>query len=534
MNPPPNLVDKKIRSFGLPIFAIHLFVSVLNAQSPSTTQRLSSLRSAYEAAYQKEVAAIHAASLADLAAKYTAALDRALTAATQVGQLDTAVALRDEKKRVAEKAALPADDFAAPESLKTLRLTYRSALASLEVKRDQLAAPVKAKYDTALETLQTELTKAGDQDGAIAIRTTREALKNEKAPEMPKVVVEEPGKPTPPAPPPIKPAKEDDPEAVMKLAEWAFACQRSIFITTKDEEKPVEIKSAAGLPKGAWKLHTIIAGIHHTDAPEIFPWELLPKVPGLVALGVNQKQPLAPQHVAHLSGSPSLTKFDNANMWFTLPALQAMPMLPQLDILRLGRLEGEGAAEAIRIIGQKFPNLTFLELNFEVPAETLPGPKSPLGGLRDVTLSGRLTPEIIAKLAALPQLIAFDSKDCREDHLPPDLLLPLKHIKYLKLHRCHAMADLLPSVMEFKNLESFQLTPSSSDTLSPENLQLLSKLKCRQFLLDGGSAKKLGDEHVEALSEMKDIKELVMKAHVITPEGIARLKKAMPKCKITY
>lgn len=523
-----------LRTYLATQFAIVLFEISTLAQTPATSQRLTALRTAYEAAYQKEVATFHSTSLANLDAKYSAALERALVTATQAGQLDTAVALRDEKKRLADKAALPADDFAAPETLKTLRLTYRSALASLEVKRDQLAAPVKAKYDAALEALQTELTKAGDLDGAIAIRTTREGLKTEKAEPTtpPQIVKNEPGKPAPPAGKPSKPAAED-PEAARKLADWAFACQRTIFITTKDEGKPVEIKSATELPKGAWSLHTINTGIFHTDPPELFPWELLPKVPGLVTLGVNQKQPLAPAHVAHLTSMAELFKIDIANMRFTLAALQAMPALPRLEILRLGKMEGEGAAEVMGVIEQKFPNLAFLELNLEVPAETLPTPKSPLKNLRDITVSGPLTPEIIAKIAALPKLVGFDTRECREEKLPPDLLLPLRHIKYLKLRRCPAIGDLLPSVVKFENLEYFLINVSSADTLSPESLDTLAKLKCNKVELDGGPGKKIGDPHVAPLSKMKDIKELSLKGHAITPDGIARLKKALPRCKIT-
>ncbi len=162
-------------------FAAHLFIGLLvtaaSAQNATTTQRLNTLRGAYEAAYQTEVAAAHSVALNDLDAKYIAALDRALAAATQAGQLDTALALRDEKKRLAEASPLPADDFAAPETLKTLRLTYRSALTNLEAQRDQLAVPVKTKYDQALEALQTELTKAGDLDGAMAVKQLRAQVK---------------------------------------------------------------------------------------------------------------------------------------------------------------------------------------------------------------------------------------------------------------------------------------------------------------------------------------------------------------------
>lgn len=533
----PNPVGKKIPRVASSIFAIHLFVGLLvtaaNAQSPATAQRLNLLRTAYEAAYAKEVAAAHTSALADLDAKYTAALDRALATATQAGELDTALALRDEKKRLASAAQLPADDFAAPETLKTLRLTYRSALASLEVRRDQTASPVKAKYDAALEALQKELTKSNDLDGALAVRSMRESLKTEKAPEPPKpaaVVFEETQKPQPQSP--ANKTAADDPEAALKLAQWAFATERSIHIITNGHEKPVEIKNEADLPKGSWMLFSINAGQHNPNAPELFPWEQLPKVPSLKALGVNQKQPLTPEQAAHLQALPKLIKLDIANMTFTLPALEAFPVFARMDHLKLGKYHGE-VAPVMKLIGEKCPELPILELNFPVPVELLPGPKDPLASLKDISVSGPVTPEMVQKLVKLPLLKAFETRDCREESLPADLLLPMKHFKYIKIRRCKAMTALLPSLSEFENLDFTILQLNTGENLPPAALETLAKLKSRRLELDGGLSKNLGDEHIDALSKVKGVQEMRLLSHQITPEGTARLKKALPKCKIT-
>lgn len=502
--------------------------------SPTVQKRLDELHAAYAAAYQKEVAAIHQTAVANLDAKYIAALERALAAATQAGQLDTAVALRDEKKRLTEKSPLPADDFAAPETLKTLRLTYRSALASLEVKRDQLITPIKAKYDQALDALQTELTKAADLDGAIAIRAVREALKNEKVPEMPKVVVEEPSKPAPPAPPPVKPTKEDDPVAAMQLADWAFACQRSVLINQPGVDHSVEVKSAADFPASEWSLKIIAAANFNPAAPEIFPWELLPKVPGLMVLGVHQKQPLTAEQATHLQALPNLIKFDIGNMRFTLGALQAMPIFKRVDHLRLGFLDGD-IAEGMKLIAEKFPGLPILDVGFEIPVELLPAPKSPLyESLQEISLKGHVSPEIVAKLADMPKLKSLGIKDSRDATLPPDLLLPMKHYRYLKLLRCKAVADLLPSLKKFDQLDLVVIQMSPSDPMSPSDLEPLGELKSRRFELDGGTAKSISDEHVEAISQMKGVKEMRLVSHSISPAGIDQIKKALPKCKITH
>lgn len=499
-------------------------------------KRLDELRLAYTAAYQKEVAAVHHTAVADIDTKYAAALDRALKAATQAGQLDSALALRDEKKRLAEKTALPADDFAAPETLKALRLTYRSALASLEVKRDQLAAPVKAKYDSALESLQTELTKAGDLDGALAIRSAREALKNEKAPEpsMPEVKMAQ--KASNPSITPASPSSRtlpDDLGAARKLIEFVLTNGPAlVMIQSKGQEHPTEIKKVAELPEKNWTLHTLASGGTTPQAPELYPWELLPKVPSLVFLGVNQKQPLAPEHLSHLHALPALNRLDFGNVPFTNEALQAMPVIKGMINVRLGPTTSD-PAEALQIIGKKFPDLPILNISFPVPVEHLPGPNHPLFSLKEFSIKGTLNPEIIAKLAAMPQLKAFECRDCREPSLPPDLLLPLKHCRYVKLTRCKALADLTRTLVEFDSLDLLYISISSVDTLTSEALAALAKLKCRRLELDGGAAKKLGDEHIDDIVRIQDVKEVRFTLHQFTPEGIARIQKGLRRTKLT-
>lgn len=528
---------KKCPSLSLHLFAAHLFVGLLSlsAQSPASNQRLTALRTAYETAYQKEVATVHTAALADLDAKYTAALDRALTAATQAGQLDTAVALRDEKKRVADKAALPADDFAAPETLKTLRLTCRSALASLELKREQLSLPVKAKYDADLETLQTSLTKAGDLDAALAVRSIREALKTEKAPETKaetKMAQEAPAPSTTPTNSSSK-AKANDPEAARKLIEFVFSTGPAlVMIQTKDQEAPIAIKQLAELPEKNWTLHTLASGGTNPQAPELYPWELLPKVPSLVYLGVNQKQPLRPEHLAHLHALPLLNRLDFGNVPFTNEALQAIPVIKGMTHVRLGPTTSD-PAEALQIIGEKFPDLPILNISFPVPVEHLPGSKHPLFSLKEFSIKGTLNPEIIAKLAAMPQLKAFECKDCREPSLPPDLLLTLKHCRYLKLTRCKPLADLTASLAQFDSLDLLYISISSADSLTSEALAPLAKLKSRRLELDGGAAKKLSDDHIDAIVKIQDVKEMRFALHQFTPEGISRIKKGLPRTKLT-
>lgn len=164
-----------------PVEFRNLSIRTLDAPS-GTDPRLAELRAAYETAYRNEVGLAHEAAVADLDAKYLAALDRALAAETQAGRLGGALALREEKQRVESGAELPADDGAAAPALQPLRQTYRAALSDLERQRDQLAAPVRARYRQSLEAYQNELTRSGDLDGAVEIRRVIETLEQARIP----------------------------------------------------------------------------------------------------------------------------------------------------------------------------------------------------------------------------------------------------------------------------------------------------------------------------------------------------------------
>ncbi|MBK8091179.1 MAG: hypothetical protein IPK32_04070 [Verrucomicrobiaceae bacterium] len=540
MNPIPNPSrQKNARQYYLSFsfFAAHLFVGLLVtsaiAQSPATQQHLTFLRTAYEAAYQTEVAAGHATALTDLNAKYSAALDRALASATQAGQLDTALALRDEKKRLAAAAPLPADDFAAPETLKTLRLTYRSALSNLELRRDQTAAPVKAKYDAALEALQTELTKAADLDGAVAVKTLREGLKTEAAPKAAAVVVEKAKPAAPPAPTPAATAK-DDITAARQLAEWVFAAERTVAIIKKGAKEPLEIKSAAELPPEDWSLHAVNQSGHSPNAPEFFPWELLSQVPTVQVLMLNQKVPLGASAAQAINTLPDLKHLDYGNCVYTLPMIEALRPNDKMIYLRFGRLEGAPQA-MLGMIADRFPQLVSLELNSPITAEAFPKKSNLWPALTKLTLVGSLTTEITAQVAKLPKLSAFNSIEWRDTAPDSEALTKLQNLQKIGLRRCKAPELLISALKALPELTSLELSPASMDVISTTSLEMIADLPhLTEVSLDGSTSKLLGQDHLEPLTKLKNVKKLKLQNHHISPEGIARLKKALPKCIITH
>lgn len=140
----------------------------------TTDPRILQLQEAYTAAIARDVTPAHLEALKNLDTQYTAALDRALEVATQTGNLDNALALRAEKKRIADKAPLPAADTPTPEPLSTLRSTYRTSLSQLITQRAQRLQPLHEKYLQALQAYQDELTRAQNLDAALTVKKFRD------------------------------------------------------------------------------------------------------------------------------------------------------------------------------------------------------------------------------------------------------------------------------------------------------------------------------------------------------------------------
>ncbi|MBK8091178.1 MAG: hypothetical protein IPK32_04065 [Verrucomicrobiaceae bacterium] len=545
----PNLSRQKDARQVLHLFALHLFASLLvtsaSAQSPATTQRLTLLRTAYEAAYQTEVAAGHTAALTDLNAKYSAALDRALAAATQAGQLDTALALRDEKKRLAAAAPLPADDFAAPETLKTLRLTYRSALASLEIRRDQTAAPVKAKYDAALEALQTELTKAADLDGAMAVKQLREQVKTALAATTPAAPAKLPQAPPSTSGITAGPARTD-PEAAQKMMAWVLANGATSLTSVGRVGMNEKIKE---VPKGRFSIKTL--NINDTVSP--FPWELLRQLGEITSLNINYKTPITNDQLQHLASLPSLEELI-VKAPLTVSALESLTARDQMMNLHIHQIGDEDLNPSGPSLAKKFPNLENLgwcpkedQDNLAACQAVQAWPK-----LHGLTTRGDLSAECVDALSALKELSSLTllgagtldpthlSKLKNLDHLQasfgkhlPGLVSAAAKLPRLRTFRCplagSSPADLT-DLTKFPSLDHLTLKLAGSSVPSDDFIPTVTTLKnlTELDLLQSD----LTDAGLAQLHGMKKLGKLVLPASRVTEAGIAAFKKALPKCQL--
>lgn len=162
--------------FGLDFIRLHPVVKT-RAQPG-----IDAILSAHQADLETRVNGPHLNAVKSLATSYTAALDRAIAASSQAGNLDEAVAIREEKNRVVAGESPPPDDEGAPAALVSLRTTYRAALEKLESTRKLAAAPLVRETDQKLDALQREMTQSGDLEAAVAVRETRQKLSESPQP----------------------------------------------------------------------------------------------------------------------------------------------------------------------------------------------------------------------------------------------------------------------------------------------------------------------------------------------------------------
>ncbi|MDZ4404762.1 SUMF1/EgtB/PvdO family nonheme iron enzyme [Prosthecobacter sp.] len=145
---------------------------------PSTDPRLVQLEAGFQARYESDAQKPFLAAVATLNQSYVAnGIARARAAAQSKGSLPEVTALDAEKAAIEKGAGVPAEDAAdTSESLKSLRATYRTALAKLEADRAKKAAPLYDIYVKALDAYVIELTKANKIEDATKVKTLREEI----------------------------------------------------------------------------------------------------------------------------------------------------------------------------------------------------------------------------------------------------------------------------------------------------------------------------------------------------------------------
>jgi serine/threonine protein kinase len=147
------------------------------ASSASNTiaDRLATLESQFQTAFEREVNTAYSDQIATLGANYLAALDRGISEATRAGRLDETIALRDEKSRFTTHKFMPSIDPAGLHAtIVRLRNTYRTTEKTFAQQKDASSLPLYDRYIEVLNALEKELSDQGRVGDAGRVSTKRD------------------------------------------------------------------------------------------------------------------------------------------------------------------------------------------------------------------------------------------------------------------------------------------------------------------------------------------------------------------------
>jgi hypothetical protein len=129
----------------------------------------------WQAVFAREVTAPFEAEEAKLWQQYLAGIESGISKATAAGNLELAVAWRNEREHVASaKAVAGQDEPGIPAVLKQLRTGWHTQIAKIKKDREDRAKALHARYDQVLAQAQTQLTQRQRIDDALLVKAKRE------------------------------------------------------------------------------------------------------------------------------------------------------------------------------------------------------------------------------------------------------------------------------------------------------------------------------------------------------------------------
>lgn len=514
----------------------------LHAQTVTlaTQKRLEDLKKGYESAVTRQAGPAFSAAVKALDAKYLTALDRLTTAATQASKLDEAISLRDEKKRVTEVLPLPETDADAPESLRPLRGIYREQLAAIIAARAKASAPLTERYLEELTRLQTDRTKAGALEDAIAVKTVIDELSpptNSKSSgtSADKLVV-------------ARGSGKTDAKSAQAICEWALA-NGAIIVT--DQGKVGVNEKLTALPKGRFSVKEIWA----ERAVPSFPWDSLSGLSEIQLLRLNVLEPVTAAQAGHIANLSQLHELVIIGP-LSVSALSALPVSNLVRNLTITPASGsEEITPAIELLATRFPGVTALgwsstESTISAAACAELGRWKRLKGL---TTRGDLSIAAVEELARIPTL---EWLLCLGNGtIDPGSIPKLKGLKFLNVSYGKHLPGLVEAASQLPILDTLRITMQNRtavDVHALARIKLLNRLTLRmpgaavptdEFAPLLGSLKNLTeleltdsnltDAGLKHLESLKKLEMLLVVGSQVTDAGLASFKKAVPKCKVT-
>ena len=131
----------------------------------------------WQAVFKRDVTDVHEAELNKLKLQYLTSLETGIAKVSGAGDLNGAVALRNEQKRFGDTNVFPEQDEAGDDaSVKQLRAGIRVQLAKLETANAVRTKALHAKYDAVLAQAQTQLTQRQRLDDALLVKNKRDEV----------------------------------------------------------------------------------------------------------------------------------------------------------------------------------------------------------------------------------------------------------------------------------------------------------------------------------------------------------------------
>ncbi len=192
--------------FGTTFKELRVEALDLKKEAITVDPHIARLEAGFKARYETDVEKPYQAAVASLNKSYiNNGIAKARAAAQSRGSLKEVVAFDDVKARIERGEGVPEEDAPdTPESLKSLRAIYRSAMTKINSERDARAAPLYDVYVRALDAYIAELTMADKADEARQVSMLRDEIAGKRP--LPQVVAatEEPeSKPATTTPPPM-------------------------------------------------------------------------------------------------------------------------------------------------------------------------------------------------------------------------------------------------------------------------------------------------------------------------------------------
>ncbi len=244
----------------------------LVAQLISSDPRIARLDAGFKSRYESDVEKPRLAAVAALNKSYvTNGIAKARAAAQSRGSLKEVVAFDEVKARIERGEGVPdLDEPDAPESLKSLRAIYRSALAKITAESNTRATPLYDIYLKALDAYIAELKQAEKIPQVETVTAFRDDLARQRPdsdkPATATVAVQEPV-PTTPAASPAPAASSGS--SWRRAAEWLVAGRGSAYVVQGGQR--IEIKNVEDIPSGRFdfdelNLRGAVSTLKLTDA----------------------------------------------------------------------------------------------------------------------------------------------------------------------------------------------------------------------------------------------------------------------------